>query len=91
MAALLTNAVLGATANTTMTETSQVLISGDFSGGHACRIELAADSLNNGLVGDFNRDTQLSIAAKATTTIIATIIKDTSETGTACSIDVSVI
>lgn len=90
MTALLTNAVVGGTANTALTETTQVLISGTFAGA-ACRIELAADSLNNSLVGEFREDTQLSVAAKTTTTITATIIQMPNSPPGAASIDVSVI
>ena len=91
MTALLTNAGVGATANTTISATTQVIISGDFSGGHAVKLELASDSLNDSIVGEYNEDTQLSIAAKATTTITATIVKQENTASGTAVIDVSVI
>jgi len=90
MAALLTDAVVGGTDTVALTTATQVLISGSFAGA-ACRIELDADSLNPGIVGEYRQDTQLDINAKTGTTLTATIIQMPNSPSGAASIDVSVI
>ena len=87
MAALITAGGNGDTGNTGVTEKTQVICSGVFSGGSLVAIEVEADSLRKATVHIFNKPDAVAIDAKTGTTITATI--NGGDSGT--SIDVSAI
>jgi hypothetical protein len=87
MTALITAGGTAGTGNTAVTEKTQVICSGTFSGGSVVVIEVEADTLRKAVVHIFNKPDAVAIDAKTGTTITATIKGGNSDT----SIDVSAI
>lgn len=73
MSALITAGTDGSTGNSAVTEKTQVIASGVFTGGVIAQIEVESDSLRKAVVYNFNKPDGISIDAKTGTTITATI------------------
>jgi len=87
MTAIITAGTDGSTGNSAVTEKTQVIASGVFTGGALATIEVESDSLRKAVVYIFNKPDGISIDAKTGTTITATVKGGDSS----ASIDVSLI